>query len=94
MIEKPKDKGEIPSCKDPTRYQVDRSDEVVVGGTIERVVKARIVSRMPNEQWDHARDVKSTRGVPWQQTSDETTGGERVHAAFVASVRSDRPRRS
>ena len=44
--------------------------------------------RRPKEQRDGARDAKSSRGVPWQQTSAETAGGEPVNAACVASVRS------
>ena len=66
---------------------VDRSDEVVVG-TTDRVVKARIVYRVPNEQRDGARDVRSTRNESWQQTSAEIAEGELVNAACVASVRS------
>ena len=54
---------------------VDRSDGVVVGAT-DRVVKARIVHHAPKEQRDGARDMRSVRGVPWQQTSAETAGGE------------------
>ena len=54
---------------------VGRSDEVVVG-TTDRVVKARIVHRVSKEQRDGARDTRSVRGVPWQQTSTETAGGE------------------
>ena len=66
---------------------VDRSDEVVVG-TTDRVVKARIVSRVPKEQRDGARDVRSTGNESWQQTSAEIAEGELVNAACVASVRS------
>ena len=44
---------------------VDRSDEVVVG-TTDRVVKARIVYRLPKEQRDGARDVRSTGNESWQ----------------------------
>ena len=42
---------------------MDRSDEVVFGGTIERVVKARIVCLTSKEQRDDVRDAKSTRGI-------------------------------
>ena len=66
---------------------VDRSDEVVVG-TTDRVVKARIVYRVPKEQRDGARDVRSTRNESWQQTSAEMAEGEPVNAACVAGVRS------
>ena len=59
----------------------------VVGGTTERVVNARVVCRMPEEQRGDAGDVKSTRGVPRQQTSAEVAGGELVNTAGVASVR-------
>ena len=61
-LEKPKDKGEIQRCMDPTRCLVDRSDEVVVG-TIRRVVEASIVHRMLEEQRGDARDTKSVRGA-------------------------------
>ena len=91
VIEKPKDKGEIQKCVGIMSDLVDRSGEVVVGCTLERVVKALVVCRMPKEQRDDARDAKSTRGVPWQQTSAEAAGGEPVNAAYAASVR---PRRS
>ena len=85
-IEKPKDKGKV-DAKTIMLDLVDRSDGVVVG-TTDRVVKARIVYRVPKEQRDGARDAKSTRSVPWQLTSAETAGGELVNAACVASVRS------
>ena len=68
---------------------VDRSDEVVVG-TTDRVVKARIVYRLPKEQRDGARDGRSTGSESWQQTSAEIAEGELVNAARVASVRSTR----
>ena len=48
----------------------DRPDEVVVG-MADRVVKARVVYRVPEEQRDGARDTRSVRGVPWHQTSAE-----------------------
>ena len=88
MIEKPKDKGETQNCIGIMSDLVDRSDEVVVGGTTVRVLKARIVCRMPEEQRSDAMDAKSTRGVPWQQTSAETAGGELANTACVASARS------
>ena len=66
---------------------VDRTDEVVVG-TTDRVVKARVVYRVPQEQRDGARDVRSTGNESWQQTSAEIADGELVNAACVASVRS------
>ena len=88
MIEKPKDKGETQNCIGIMSDLVDRSDEVVVGGTTERVLKARFVCCMPEEQRSDARDSKSTRGVPWQQTSAETAGGELANTACVASLRS------
>ena len=87
-IEKPKDKGDTQNCIVIMSDLVDRSDEVVVCGTTERVLKARIVCRMPEEQRSDARDAKNTRGVPWQQTSAETAGGELANTASVASVRS------
>ena len=59
---------------------VDRSDEVVP--TTDRVVKARIVYRVPVEQ----RDSATVREE--QQTSAEIAEGELVNAACVASVRS------
>ena len=74
LVMRRKDKGEIQSCKDPTRYLVDRSDEVVIDGTTERVVKARIGCRIPEERSD-ARVSQSVRGVPWHQTSAETAEG-------------------
>ena len=86
-IERPKDKGEIQCWKVPTRYQVDGSDEVVTHGTTDRVVKARVGCRMPEEQRSDARDTKSVRGVPLQQTSAETAEGGLVNAACVVSVR-------
>ena len=48
-MEKPKDKGEIRNRVGIMLGLEDRSDEVVVG-TIERVVKARTVHRMPAGQ--------------------------------------------
>ena len=65
---------------------MDSFDGVVVG-TTGRVVKARVVCRMPEEQRSDAGDTKSVRGVPWQQTSAETAEGELVDMACVASVR-------
>ena len=64
----PKDKGKTQNCTDPTRYLVDRFDGVVVG-TTGRVLRARIVCRMAEEQRGDARGTKSVRWVPWQQTS-------------------------
>ena len=59
---------------------VDRSDEVVP--MTDRVVKARIVYRVPKEQRDHVTNREE------QQTSAEIAEGEVVNAAYVASVRS------
>ena len=76
-IEKHKDKGKLKGEVDANTTMlnlVDRSDEVVP--MTERVVKARIVHRVPKEQRDGARDTKSVKGVPWQQTSAETARGE------------------
>ena len=86
MNKKPKDEGNILNCIGIMSDLVDRSDQVV-GGTTERVVEARIVCRMPEEQRGDARDAKSTRGVRWQQTSTETAEGELENTASVASVR-------
>ena len=61
-LEKRKEKGEIQSWEDRTRYQVDGSDKVVVGDTTERVAEARIVCRVPKEQRDDARDTICVRG--------------------------------
>ena len=74
-IEKPKDKGKakVKGKVDTNTIMldlVDRPDEVVVG-MADRVVKARVVYRVPKEQRDGARDTRSVRGVPWQQTSAE-----------------------
>ena len=88
MIKKPKDKGDTQNCIVIMSDLVDRSDEVVGGGTTERVLKARVVCRMPEERRSDAGGAKSTRGVPWQQTSAETAGGELANTAGVASVRS------
>ena len=81
------DNGETRNCVGILSDRVDRSGEVV-GVTIARVVKALVVSRRPKGQRDDVRDAKRTRGVPWQQTSAETAGGEPVFAAYMASVRS------
>ena len=59
---------------------VDRSDEVVL--TIDRVVKDRIVYRVPKDQRDGATIREG------QHTSTEIAEGELVNAACVASVRS------
>ena len=70
---------------------VDRPDEVVVG-MADRVVKARVVYRVPEEQRDGARDTRSVRGVPWQQTSAEIGGGElraRVSDLWSSTLRWD-----
>ena len=61
-IEKPKDKDKIRNCIGIKLDHVDRSDDVVVGGTTDRVVKARFVHRVPRQQR--------------QQTSAEIVGGE------------------
>ena len=79
-IEKPKDKGnaKVNGKVDANTIMldlVDRPDEVVVG-MADRVVKARVVYRVPKEQRDGARDTRSVRGVLWQQTSAEIGGGE------------------
>ena len=58
-IEKPKDKGKV-DANTIMLDLVDRSDEVVVG-TTDRVVKARIVYRVPKEQRDGARDCEEYR---------------------------------
>ena len=55
-IEKPKDNGANQNCIGIVLKLVDSSDEVVVGAT-ERVVEARVVRRMPEEQRGDARDV-------------------------------------
>ena len=73
----PKDKGKTQNCTDPTLYLVDRFDGVVVG-TTGRVVRARIVCRMEEEQRGDARGTQSVRMVPWQQTSAERAQGELV----------------
>ena len=86
MIEKPNDKGKVLKCIGIMLDLVDSSDWVVAG-TIVRVVRARVVCRMPEEQRGDARDAKSSRGVPWQQTSAEIAEGELVNTAYVASVR-------
>ena len=52
-IEKSKDKSEVDANTNMLDL-LDRSDEVVV------VVKARIVYRVPKEEGDGARDVRST----------------------------------
>ena len=60
-IEKPKDKGKVGSKVDANTIMlgfVDRSDEVVP--TTDRVVKARIVHRVPKES---SEAVPETRGV-------------------------------
>ena len=78
VIEKPKDNGVTQNCVGIVSHLVGRSDEVVV--------KARIVCRVLEKQRGDARDPKSTRGVPWQQCSAETAGGETVNAACVTNV--------
>ena len=91
-IEKPKDKGKQKGKVDANTIMldlVDRSDEVVVRMT-DRVVKARIVCRVPRDQRDGARDTRSVRGVPCQQTSAETAGGElraRVSDLWTSTLR-------
>ena len=74
-MEKPKDKGEVRNCVGIMLGLVDRSDEVVIG-TIERVVKARTVHRMPVGQRGDAAYAKSIRGVPWQSDPAEAAEGE------------------
>ena len=59
-IEKPKDNGKVDANPIMLDF-VDRSDEVVP--TTDRVVKARIVYRVPKERRDGARDTRSVRGV-------------------------------
>ena len=78
MIDKPEHQPHVNSIM---LDHVDRSDEVVVGMT-DRVVKARIVYRVPKEQRDGATIREE------QQTSAEIAEGELVNAACVASVRS------
>ena len=63
---------------------MDRSDEVIVD-MIERVCRAQIFRRMPEEQRD-VRDAKSARDVARQQNSVETVEGELVTMACVVSV--------
>ena len=62
---------------------MDGSDEVV-GGTTERVVKVRIVCRMPEEQRGDAKDTKSARDVPWQTKVSHLN--ELVSRTCVANV--------
>ena len=62
-MEKHKDKCGKHNCIVIVLGLVDRSDEVVVGGTIERVVRARIVCRMLKEQRSDARDTDQERPV-------------------------------
>ena len=62
-MERPKNKGEVRNCVGIMLGLVDRSDEVIIG-TIERVVKARTVHRMPVGQRGDAPHAKSIRGVP------------------------------
>ena len=88
-IEKPKDKGKVDANPIMLDF-VDRSDEVVP--TTDRVVKARIVYRVPKERRDGARDTRSVRGVSWQQTSAETARGElraRVSDLWSSTLRWD-----
>ena len=44
---------------------------------------------MPVEQRGDARDTKSVRGVPWQQTSAETAEDELVSMACVCEYSDD-----
>ena len=83
-MKKPKDKGEIQTCIGIVLGLVGRFEVVV--WTIESVVKARIVCRMPEEQRSDARYTKSVRGVPWQQDSAETAGDELVSMTCVVIV--------
>ena len=78
-FEKPENKNETQNCIGIILDLVDRSDRVVVG--------TNVVRRMTEEQRGDARDAKSARGVPWQQSSAETGEGEMVNAACAASVR-------
>ena len=95
-IEKPKDKGKakVEGKVDASTIMldlVDRLDEVVVG-MADRVVKARVVYRVPKEQRDGARDTRCVRGVPSQQTSAEIGGGElraRVGDLWSSTLRWD-----
>ena len=81
-IEKPKDKGKVKGKVDANTIMldlVDLSDEVVP--TTDRVLRARIVYRVPKEQRDGATIREE------HQTSAEIVEGEVVNAACVASVR-------
>ena len=66
MIEKPKDKGKIRNCIGIMLLDLVDSSDGVVNDMIGRVVNARVVCHVTEEQRGDARDAKSTRGVPWQ----------------------------
>ena len=85
-MEMSKDKDEIGNCIGIVLGLVERSDEVV-GGTNERVSKARIFRRLTEERRGDAKDAKSVRGVARQQKSVETVKGELVSMACVVGVR-------
>ena len=82
LMEKPKNKGEVQNC---VGIMLGRSDEVVIG-TAERVVKARIVHRMPAGQRGDAAYAKSIRGVPWQPNPAESAEGEPLGMAQARIV--------
>ena len=89
-MEKPKDKGEVQNCVGAMLGLVGRSDEVVIG-TTERVVKARIVPRMPVGQRGDAVYAKSIRCVPWQPNPAEAAEASRwAWPKLVLWVRTDR----
>ena len=72
-MEKPNDECEVLNCVGIMLGLVDRPNEVVIG-TIERVVKARTVHRMPVGQRGDAAYAKSIRGVKWQPNPAEVVG--------------------
>ena len=79
-IEKPKDKGEVGNRVSIMLGLVDRSAEVVVGGTRDRTVgreetgRISAVQRGPFGQWGDARYANNVRGVPWQPNLAEVAG--------------------
>ena len=84
-MEKPKDKGEVWDSVGNMLGLVDKSDEVVVG-TTERVVKARTVHRMLEEQRGDAAYAKSIRGVPWKPNPAEAAEGEPLGMARFVPI--------
>ena len=81
-VEKPKDKGEAWNRVGIMLGLVNRSDEVA--GTTERVVKARLVHRIPARQRGDAAHAKSIRGVPWQPNPAEVVEGEPLSLRGIA----------